>query len=299
MTYTCEKCAKTFITKYHLIRHTSRKTPCTKQSGFKCEKCNKIFKARIHLKSHLNRKRPCQANIIEEKIVQNELTFEQQIKIIDHKTESEIKILEKKKELIETKKKAVLEIEKEKTSRKIQTPHVVNNYKDSLHLEIHELKILNAIYPAKNIHNANLDCLQKIIPIINKCTEDQEIIEFMCKDKELADINTELIEKTYNNEALPTQRNMIYSDESKSFYMVKDSSWIESDFENIKELLSQTLHKYYRVLYKKSASLSKPTDKSQEVYIKIKELSTKPVGVGSGDLKDLEDTAMKALNHTL
>ncbi len=320
----CMQCTKLFASSYSLKRHLARKTPCTKSSGFACDRCGKSFKSNFYLDKHLNRKKPClkitadttqnQKNSqkadpeIKPKLEQKtdlkpngpDLSHNIEDRAFNYQKEIMRLNHQQKLEIIKAKKEAILEVERERTSRKVQTPHVTNNYNNLLHLEIHELKILNATFPAKNIHDADLDCIKKIVPAVHKNSEDNEISEFMCKDKGLDEINVELIGKTYNNEALPTQRNMVYSDESKTFYVVKNSSWVESDFKNIEELLSQTLQKYYKVLCKKSASLTKPNKKSQEVYIKIKKYATADI---SNDIttesKNLEDVAMKALNRSM
>jgi hypothetical protein len=285
----CTTCNKSFASPYSLKRHKARKTPCTKPAGFECERCGKIFKSNFYLSKHLLKKSPClaPANIVPNRDTPS-FNHQKEIMQLDHK---------QKLEIIRAKKEAILEVERERTSRKVQTPHIINNYNNSLHLEIHELKILNATFPAENIHDADINCLRKIIPVLNKDSNYGEIVEFMCKDRELNEINAELIGKTYNNEALPTQRNMVYSDESKTFYVVKNKCWVESDFKNIEELLSQTLRKYYKILCRKSASLTKPNKKSQDVYIKIKECAVANAPIDES--KNLEDVAMKALNHSI
>jgi uncharacterized C2H2 Zn-finger protein len=57
MSFTCEKCDKTFDRKIDLERHVNRKTPC--YTELKCERCFKSFLRLSNYKQHMNRKTPC------------------------------------------------------------------------------------------------------------------------------------------------------------------------------------------------------------------------------------------------
>ena len=57
VTYTCERCNKTFKQKCHYNNHLKRKNPCNRI--FKCERCGKQFKTKQHFIKHQNRKKPC------------------------------------------------------------------------------------------------------------------------------------------------------------------------------------------------------------------------------------------------
>jgi uncharacterized C2H2 Zn-finger protein len=53
MSFTCEKCGKTFNRELHYIQHTNRKISCNRV--LKCERCFKCFSQLSNYKQHMNR----------------------------------------------------------------------------------------------------------------------------------------------------------------------------------------------------------------------------------------------------
>lgn len=72
----CEKCNKTFYSKYTLRKHLERKIPC--DNKIQCHKCGKIFKRNEHLTNHLNRKNPCKTSSIEIEKLKLQLEIEKE-----------------------------------------------------------------------------------------------------------------------------------------------------------------------------------------------------------------------------
>lgn len=317
--FQCIKCKKSFSTKAGLKQHEKRKTPCDSIKDFSCARCNKSFSTKAGLKQHEKRKTLCKLEKENSPSAGYKFSFEEEIKI----KEKDLEIFKEKKkielEIIKAKKEAYREnlmdransqsiiekakreaykeslmdrtdsqliIEKAKTDRKKQTSQIINN--TMININIQELKILNKCPPI-NIIDATTDCLNKITKCITYGTSDKNIIEIAFKNGDINSVSIHLIKKTYNNDEYPDQKNMIYSDSSNTFYAVKDGEWKETEFESLKEIISKTLHNYYKKLCKKTTGLSIEDD-NKEIYDKLKE--RKVYGCPE---EELEDIAKKAL----
>jgi hypothetical protein len=295
--FECEKCKKNFSTKSNLKRHLSKKNPCDQMQNFICSACNKEFFSKYNLQRHIKRKKPCV--IIGEKqeimhpereleIYKEKKKIDMEYRMLEHKLELQLIQAKKEayKEISAERKENNLAVEKAKTERKKHTAQIINN--NMIQVNIQELKILNR-HPPTDIIEATADCLNKITKYITYNTSDKNIIEIAFKNGDINNISIQLIKKTYNNNDYPDQKNMIYSDDSNTFYAVKDGEWQETEFESLKEIISMTLQNYYKKFCKKTKGLTME-DNEKAIIEQMKERQY--FGYSK---EELEDIAKKAL----
>ncbi len=266
---TCESCGGIFKSVQGLIKHKSRKIPCTESVNSTCEKCGKKFKDIYSLNRHFNRKTPC----VKKKVN----SFNDQKELINLQTESEIKILEKKKEIIEfqyekkkeirkeaielqyEKKKEIqkevieLQYEKKKELMELQKEKelAVEEKKSKRKVAVSNQTIINNIVQQVNINMpaagkipATYDnCIDEIVkPFISRIERGSYSTYELVYESSLtkAELATHIIQDVFRNDALPSNQNIIYITELDLFMVVLHKAWVYKQFAYIANIMTET-----------------------------------------------------------
>jgi hypothetical protein len=246
----CNLCNREFKSVQGLIRHQNRKIPCNKIEEFKCNKCNKFFTTKRYLSQHLNRKTPCIKKVTS--------SLDDQKEMIHLHAESEIKILEKKKEiqkevielqyekkkgliemqkgLIEMQKEKELAVEEKKFKRKVAAPRqtIINNI----------IQQVNVNMPARNKISATYkNCIEEIVmPFIKRVENGSysayELVYESPRNK--AELATHIIQDVFQNETTPSNQNIVYITELDLFMVVLHKAWVYKQFEYIANIMTET-----------------------------------------------------------
>lgn len=98
MVLTCDKCKKTFSTKYNLQRHLDKKVSCDKP--LECNRCGKSFTKINTYQTHINRKFPCKNREMNQNAIDIK-KLEMELKKLELISNTKIKLQEIKKETVD------------------------------------------------------------------------------------------------------------------------------------------------------------------------------------------------------
>jgi len=173
----CSKCAKVFISNYHLNRHLTRKTSCDQVLQYECKNCHVVFNLKHVYIRHCNRKTSCvldnsqkikqlecKMEKLERKLIKSErLLSRKDNKITELKVLHEKKIAEQQMQITELKVlhgKKIAEQQKMILEKDIE----INNFKNKSHSKI-------------------MDKREEIITLKNKlhASKMERLVEMNCK----------------------------------------------------------------------------------------------------------------------
>lgn len=242
MGFECIKCKKIFSRNKNLELHINRKYPCDRI--LKCDKCEKIFKKKIDFERHNNRKYPCKSEVekitIIDKLLEIEKERTRRVEIRKNSNLEEIKLKNNNKIELENKR---LEIFKEKKSMTTTTdrPNItINNPTINMHV---------TNYNTTNMHIANHILTKNLDTYGNLLGDDLSI-----KNNIIT-----ILRLIYNDSNFPKYKNLMFCND-KFFKIRSDNSWIEVEYENIKDMLIHGLKKFIIPTIQKYKLVSNPQD---------------------------------------
>ena len=260
--YTCKKCNKSFNNSYNLSQHLNKKISC--DTILQCKMCHKVFPTNFQLTNHLNRKTPCVKKEVEDKE--------------DKKHKQKLELLEKELEILDKKHKQKLEL----LELKQKTPQIINNTNTT---------VIN--YPTINVYNYNHP------DILNEYNKNNfiKLFEYLLEDKRsFKDMMVKFLEYTHNNEDYPQCRNIIYAPGEDNFYGIEDGEWKKQEFTTVYPILSETMYKLWKSVYKDYNDKIKHLSISDEILkIKIPLINFLNNHKVSKTKKEIKDCAEKAL----
>lgn len=305
--YTCDICNKVFISKRSILNHKNRKTPC--DSALKCTKCERVFSSAQSLTRHKNKKKTCvptasasienEIKLLDKKTdatkeilnIKKEITLE----ILNTKKDFELEILEKKKgllekkeELIEKQKQKELDVEAKRAERKKQVSDRANvNY---------IAKQINIHFPASEIIPCTYEnCMTKIVaPFIKRINSGgynaYKLVYESSLDK--TEIAITVLKDVFHDEKDVSTRNIIYSSNSDMFMVVLQKAWVSQRFDYIANIINDTFNLCFHAIQKNigfpirgNFISEKAFDKAKIKYSEIEQLAA--VEVSANELENI------------
>lgn len=260
----CDKCNKIFKSKQGLIRHFNKKNPCDRI--LECSRCKKIFSRKGNLIRHLNRKNPCQSKTDKIQFLNKTIELETQKEVF------RLKELDK-----------MLEIEKEKTRRKVQQVAKIDN---STNIQQNIQNFINEINISQPTYNVNIFNVNNITDHIEKNILTLGIDKFgnMIEDSDAKQNIIKILGLIYKDTSIPECKNIIYSEMCDKFFTVQDSNqWEETPYEIVKPIIFTSLKKVIAPMmddYKQNGNFIMDNrsimiaDKNMRLHFKLSDCNT-------------------------
>ncbi len=219
------------------------------------------------------------------------MSLESQKELINLQTDSEIKILEKKKEIQKEiiefqyeKKKELIEIQKEKdlivgekkSKRKTIISHqtIINNIIQQVNINMPAISKISATYD---------NCIEEIVkPFIKRIeTGNYSVYELVYESSlNKPELATRIIQDVFQNISTPCNQNIIYITELDLFMVVLHKAWVYKQFEYIAKIITETFKLCFSAI-KARVGVSIPNnfpsskiyEKAIKKYEKIEELA--------------------------